>query len=122
MESNLNKMFRQAEILLEQEDTTKYRGVYFLGFHPNIRFECLEEQEENILNIYKSIKKGKPFGCVKSIRKSFHRRNVFITHEYNMNLFDELCSEKILELIEKKNEKFPLLRHFRGRMLAGYCF
>jgi hypothetical protein len=24
-----------------------------------------------------------------------------------MNLFDELCSEKILELIEKKNEKFP---------------
>jgi hypothetical protein len=32
VESTLNKMFRQAEILLEQEDTTKYRGVYFLEF------------------------------------------------------------------------------------------
>jgi hypothetical protein len=32
VESTLNKMFRQAEILLEQEDTTKYRGVYFLDF------------------------------------------------------------------------------------------
>jgi fructose-1,6-bisphosphatase len=100
-------MFRQAEILLEQEDTTKYRGVYFLEFHPETKLDHLEAQQENIINIYKSIKKNKPMGCVKSIRKSFHRRNVFITHEYSMSLFDELCSEKILELIEKKNEKFP---------------
>lgn len=107
IESNLNKIFRQAEILLEQEDTTKFRGVYFLSFHSNIKFDNLEQQQENILNIYKSIKKNKAVGCVKSIRKSSHRRNVFITHEYNMNLFDELCSEKILESIEKKNEKFP---------------
>lgn len=107
VESNLNKIFRQAELLLEQEDTTKYRGVYFLSFHANLKFDHLEEQQEIVLNIYKSIKKNKAFGCVKSIRKSSHRRNVFITHEYNMNLFDELCSEKILELIKKKNEKFP---------------
>ncbi|CAH0253794.1 MULTISPECIES: hypothetical protein [unclassified Chryseobacterium] len=107
VESTLNKIFRQAEILLEQEDTTKYRGVYFLEFHTNVRFDNLEQQEENIISIYKSIKRNKAVGCVKSVRKSFHRRNVFITHEYNMNLFDELCSEKILELIEKKNEKFP---------------
>jgi hypothetical protein len=59
------------------------------------KLDSLENQQEIILNIYKSIKKGKPLGNVKSIRKSFHRRNVFITHEYNMNLFDELCSEKI---------------------------
>lgn len=107
VESTLNKMFRQAEILLEQEDTAKYRGVYFLEFHPNIRFDNIEQQEENIISICKSIKKNKPVGCVKGMRKSFHRRNVFITHEYSMNLFDELCSEKILELIDKKNEKFP---------------
>ena len=107
IESSLNKIFRQAEIILEQEDTTKYRGVYFLEFHSNIRPDTLENQQEIILNICKSIKRGKSYGCVKSLRKSFHRRNVFITHEYNMNLFDELCSEKILELIEKKNEKFP---------------
>lgn len=107
VESTLNKMFRQAEILLEQEDTAKYRGVYFLEFHPNIKFDNIDEQEENIVSIYKSIKRNKAVGCVKGMRKSFHRRNVFITHEYSMNLFDELCSEKILELIDKKNEKFP---------------
>lgn len=107
IESNLNKIFRQAEILLEQENAAKYRGVYFLEFHPHLRLNNLEKQQEMIANIYKSIKKGKPFGNVRSLRKSSHRRNVFITHEYNMNLFDELCSEKIVELIEKKNEKFP---------------
>ncbi|WP_294306653.1 hypothetical protein [uncultured Chryseobacterium sp.] len=107
VESNLNKIFRQAEILLEQEDTTKYRGVYFLEFHSSIRLDTLENHQEIIHNIYKSIKRGKPAGNVKSIRKSSHRRNVFITYEYNMGLFDELCSEKIVELIEKKNEKFP---------------
>ncbi|MDH6252627.1 hypothetical protein M2347_002354 [Chryseobacterium sp. H1D6B] len=106
-ESSLNKIFRQAEIVLEEEDTTKYRGVYFLEFHSNIKLDTLESQQEVILSICKSIKKNKPSGWVKSLRKSRHRRNVFITHEYNMSLFDELCSEKILELIEKKNEKFP---------------
>ncbi|WP_209388815.1 hypothetical protein [Chryseobacterium sp. RR2-3-20] len=107
MESNLNKIFRQAEILLEQENAAKYRGVYFLEFHEHIAIDNLEKQQEIILNIYKSIKKEKPVGVVKNLRKSSHRRNVFITHEYNMNLFDELCSEKIVELIKKKNEKFP---------------
>ncbi|WP_294218618.1 hypothetical protein [uncultured Chryseobacterium sp.] len=107
MESNLNKIFRQAEILLEQENTTKYRGVYFLEFQPNLKFHHPEDQQEIILSIDKSIRKNRPVGHVRNLRKSFHRRNVFITHEYNMNLFDELCSEKIMELIEKKNEKFP---------------
>jgi hypothetical protein len=107
VESTLNKMFRQAEIILEQEDTATYRGVYFLEFHPDIRWSTSEDQEEIILNICKSIKKGRSIGCIKNIRKSSHRRNVFITHEYNMNLFDGLCSEKIVQLINKKNEKFP---------------
>jgi len=107
VESNLNKIFRQAEILLEQEDTAKYRGVYFLEFHSHFKFDHLDDQEENVLSIYKSIRKSKPVGCVKSIRKSCHRRNVFITHDFNLNLFDELCAAKIVELIEKKNEKFP---------------
>jgi hypothetical protein len=107
VESTLNKMFRQAEIILEQEDTATYRGVYFLEFHPDIRWSMSEDQGEIILNICKSIKKGRPVGCIKNIRKSSHRRNVFITNEYNMNLFDGLCSEKIVQLINKKNEKFP---------------
>ncbi len=107
IESCLNKVFRQAEIILEQENTPKYRGVYFLEFHSDIRWNTLEDQQEIIVSICKSIKKGKSSRCVKNIRKCFHRRNVFISHEYNMNLFDELCSGKIVELINKKNEKFP---------------
>ncbi|KQT17045.1 hypothetical protein ASG31_11845 [Chryseobacterium sp. Leaf404] len=107
VESSLNKIFRQAEILLEQKDTTRYRGVYFLEFNQHLKLDHQESQKEIIVDIYKSILKNKPLGCVRNIRKSSHRRNVFITHEYNLNLFDELCSEKILELIEKKNEKFP---------------
>ncbi|MEG0761366.1 hypothetical protein [Chryseobacterium sp.] len=107
VESCLNKIFRQAEILLEKEDASKYRGVYFLEFNQNFKLDNPEFQQEIILDIYKSIRRNKPFGYVKNIRKSVHRRNVFITHEFTLNLFDELGSEKILELIEKKNEKFP---------------
>jgi len=92
---------------LEQEDTAKYRGVYFLEFNKNIKLDNPGCQQEIIRDIYKSILMKKPVGCVKKVRKASHRRNVFITHEYTLNLFDELCSEKILELIEKKNEKFP---------------
>ncbi|WP_294246321.1 hypothetical protein [uncultured Chryseobacterium sp.] len=106
-ESCLNKIFRRAEVLLEEENTAKYRGVYFLEFLADTRWHTPDYQNETIADICKSIKKGKPAGCVRNLRKSAHRRNVFITHEYNMNLFDGLGSGKILELIEKKNEKFP---------------
>ena len=107
VESVLNKIFRQAEIVLETEDTSKYRGVYFFDFH-HLTLELLNEKQEEIIStICRSVKNSKPYGIVKKIRKSPHRRNVFITHDYNLNLFDELNSEKIIELIEKKNEKYP---------------
>ncbi len=107
IESQLNKIFRQAEILLEQEDTAKYRGVYFLEFHHLSKIDLLEKQNEMVFSIVKSIRQNKSYGYVKKIRKSPHRRNVFITPDFTMGLFDELSSEKIIELIEKKNEKFP---------------
>lgn len=107
MESQLNKIFRQTEILLEKEDTPKYRGVYFLEFHQLSKIDLLEKQDEIIQNIRKCIQKKKAFGCIKKMRKSHHRRNVFITHDFNLSLFDGLCSEKIISLIHKKNEKFP---------------
>ncbi|WP_228411706.1 hypothetical protein [Chryseobacterium sp.] len=107
IESQLNKIFRQAEILLEIEDTAEFRGVYFLEFRNISKIDLLEKQVEIVQNICSSIRRNKPFGCVKKIRKSPHRRNVFITHDFNLGLFDELNSEKIIELIEKKNEKFP---------------
>lgn len=107
IECQMNKIFRQTEIILESEDITKFRGVYFLEFK-NISFSGLIENQKDIIrDIIKSIKKQKATGIVKKIRKSPHRRNVFITHDFNLNLFDELHSEKIIELIEKKNEKFP---------------
>ena len=107
IESVLNRIFRQTEIILENEDITKFRGVYFFEFHHISLQDMNEKQDEIIQNICKSVKRGKPYGFVKKVRKSAHRRNVFITHEYSMNLFDELQSEKIIELIEKKNEKYP---------------
>lgn len=90
VESCLNKIFRKAELLLEQEDTTKYRGVYFLELTQHFKLDNPEFQQEIILDIYKSICKKKPVGCVKKIRTSSYRRNIFITHEYNLNLFDEI--------------------------------
>ncbi|UOE40162.1 hypothetical protein MTP09_09560 [Chryseobacterium suipulveris] len=107
VESQLNKIFRTAERLLENEDTPKFRGVYFLEFHNLSKIDLLEKQDDVVQNIVKCIQRGKAFGCVKKVRKSPHRRNVFITHDFNLGLFDGLCSEKIIELIEKKNQKFP---------------
>lgn len=107
IESQINKIFREAEILLEQENTAKYRGVYFLVFHDISNSDLLEKQQEIVDNIRKSIQKQKPIGVVKDIRKSSHRRNVFITYDYNISLFDDLASHKIIEIINKKNEKYP---------------
>lgn len=107
VECILNKIFRETEILLEQENTAKYRGVYFLEFHQITVQDLMEKREKIIRDIRKTIIQKKPFGFVKKIRKSAHRRNVFITHDYTMNLFDGLYSEKIINLIHKKNEKYP---------------
>lgn len=107
MECILNKIFRESEMLLENENTAKYRGVYFLDFCA-VSLQGLHNKRQDIIrHIYKSIRSGKPYGCIKSLRKSPHRRNVFITNDYTMNLFDELASEKILQIIHKKNEKYP---------------
>lgn len=107
IEGQINKIFRQAEILLEEEDTTKFRGVYFLEFRNISGIDLSEKQNEIIHSICKSIRLKKSCGYVKKIRKSPHRRNVFITHDFNLSLFDGLSAEKIIELIRKKNEKYP---------------
>ena len=103
----MNKIFRDVEKRLEQENTAKFRGVYFLELHHVHLGDFLEKQEEIIQNIKKSISRNKPVGFVRKIRKSHHRRNVFITHDFSHSLFDTLSSEKIIELIHKKNEKYP---------------
>ncbi|UJF30066.1 hypothetical protein L0B70_01340 [Kaistella sp. 97-N-M2] len=107
VESQLNKIFRQAEILLEQENTVQFRGVYFLELRNISKTDLIDKNDEIVHNIATCIKKNKFFGYVKKIRKSPHRRNVFITYEYDMTLFDELSAEKIIEVIQKKNEKHP---------------
>lgn len=107
LECQMNKIFRKAELLLEQENTAKFRGVYFLEFRSVTLVDLLEKQQEIIQNIKKSIARNKPIGFVKKLRKSHHRRNVFITHDFSHSLFDTLSSEKIIELIHKKNEKYP---------------
>ncbi len=107
IECILNKVFREAEIILEEENTAKFRGVYFLELQDISIENLIQKREEIIHSICRSIKRNRAYGYVKKIRKSPHRRNVFITHDYTMNLFDSLSSEKIIELIHKKNEKFP---------------
>ena len=111
MESQMNKIFRQCEIILEQINTAKFRGVYFLEFKDirDLNFEM--HRDEITEHIYKSILHNRCTGVVKRIKKSPHRRNVFITHDFTMGLFDELESEKIIHLIEKKNEKYPFYDH-----------
>ena len=106
-ETAMNKIFRQVEINLEKQNATKFRGVYFLEFHNTVPYETPEEMNALMNDIIKSITRKKPYGVVKKIRINAHRRNVFITFDYNMNLFDCLCSGKILELIQKKNHKYP---------------
>lgn len=107
IECILNKIFREAEILLEEENTAKFRGVYFLEFQQITMENLVGKRAEIIHSICRSIKRNKAYGYVKKLRKSPHRRNVFITHDYTMSLFDGLSSEKIIELIKKKNEKYP---------------
>lgn len=107
IEGILNKLFRQAELELEKENTAKFRGVYFLQFRENLEEYLCHNDTKLLADICKSIRKQKASGCVRMVKKSHHRRNVFITHDYSQNLFDTLCSEKIVELIEKKNQKFP---------------
>lgn len=107
IEGQLNRIFRETEIILEKEDITQYRGVYFLEFTYLSMNDLLSKNSEIIQDIYRSIRHGKPRGFVRAVRKSPHRRNVFITHDYNVNLFDGLCSGKIIELIDKKNRKYP---------------
>lgn len=107
VENLMNRIFRQAELQLETENTAKYRGVYFLHFDHLAIHDLVEKHDLITENICRCIRKDRPSGIIRSMRKSRHRRNVFITHDYNLNLFDCLSSEKILEIIHKKNEKFP---------------
>lgn len=57
IECQMNKIFRQVELLLEDEDTAKYRGVYFLEFIPLTMQVLTEKQDEIIQNIKKCIVK-----------------------------------------------------------------
>ncbi len=77
VESCLNKVFRQAEILLEHEDTTKYRGVYFLSFHTHLKFDTAEQQKEIISDIYKSIKKKQSIWLCENYQKIFSPEKCF---------------------------------------------
>ncbi len=111
IESQLNKIFRQAEVELERDFLPLVKGVYFLEFKNLTNINLQDKHEDLVQNICKCILQNKASGFVKKIRKSQHRRNVFITLDYNLSLFDELSSEKIIELIEKKNMKFPYYDH-----------
>ncbi|MDO5616311.1 MAG: hypothetical protein Q4G16_08985 [Cruoricaptor ignavus] len=107
IENQMNKVFRMAEMILEKDVAENYKGVYFITLKPITMLDLLERENDILTDICKAVRRNKTGGFVDSIRKSPHRRNVFITYDYNLNLFDGLCAEKIVELIRKKNQKYP---------------
>lgn len=107
VEGILNKIFRKVEMQLEEKNIKKFKGVYYIKLKELPRSYMIENQDKIQKNIRKSIIKNKAVGCVENIRTSPHRKHVFITYDYHLNLFDALASDKIIELIEKKNQKFP---------------
>lgn len=107
IESQLNKIFREAELIL-QKDVKNLQGLYLIEIDENLALEALKNKEILLKNLLYSIKNLKPKGIFLKIKKIKSEGNVFITFNPEMNLFEELCSEKIKQTIEKKNQKYPL--------------
>ncbi|WP_333852131.1 hypothetical protein [Epilithonimonas sp.] len=104
-ESYINHIFRTVEKLL-----TEYKSLYGI-YHLNIDYtqdDFYQQPEQLIKEISSAITNNKKTKLVKHIRRTPHQRGVLLFLEYRFSLFDELHSDKILEVIEKKNTKYPL--------------
>ncbi|OJX30935.1 MAG: hypothetical protein BGO86_01665 [Chryseobacterium sp. 36-9] len=107
-ESYINHIFRTVENLLSD-----YKSLYGI-YHLNIDYfqdDFYLQPEQLIKEISSAITNNKRTKFVKSIRRTPNQKGVLLFLEYNLSLFDELHSDKILEIIEKKNSKYPLYNH-----------
>ena len=104
-ESYINAVFRDVEKELNQYKSLF--GIHYLDIdyqNPEIFFQ----QEKLTKEILSAITNNKKTGFVKNIRRTPSPKGVFLFLEYSFSLFDELDSEKILDVIKKKNSKYPL--------------
>lgn len=104
-ESYINHIFRTVE-----KELSEYKSLYGI-FHLNIDYfqdDFYQQPEQLIKEISSAITNNKKTKLVKNIRRTPHQKGVLLFLEYQLSLFDELHSDKILEVIEKKNTKYPL--------------
>lgn len=104
-ESYVNHIFRTVESML-----SKYKSLYGI-YHLNIDYfqdNFYQQPEQLIKEISSAITNNKRTKLVKNIRRTPNQKGVLLFLEYQISLFDELHSEKIIELIEKKNCKYHL--------------
>lgn len=104
-ESYINHIFRTVEHLLSEYKSLC--GIY----HLNIDYfqdDFYQQPDQLIKEISSAITNSKKTKFVKHIRRTPHPKGVLLFLEYQQSLFDELHSEKILQVIEKKNSKYHL--------------
>jgi len=104
-ESYINTVFRNVEQELNQYKSLF--GIHYLDIdYQNPEIFC--QQEKLTKEILSAITNNKKTKFVKNIRRTPSPKGVFLFLEYSLSLFDELDSEKILDVIKKKNSKYPL--------------
>lgn len=104
IEVKINQLFRAIEKQLTHENVDA--GIYYIGLHS--RLTDLSNEDLLIKDISSAIQHQKTTKIVTSLRRTPYDKGVLLVLDYSMSLFDELKSEKILQIIEKKNIKFPL--------------
>lgn len=100
----INQLFRNAESILANQKIES--GIYYIGLDPHLT--DFSQEDRLTKDISTAILRLKTTKIVTSIRRTPYEKGVLLVLDYSMSLFDELKSEKILQIIEKKNIKFPL--------------
>lgn len=104
-ESYINSIFRAVEQQLA--DYKSLCGIYYLSID-YLQTEFYTQPGQLVKEIMSAVTNNKRTRFVKHIRRTPHQKGVLLFLEYQFSLFDELHSEKILQVIEKKNSKYPL--------------
>ena len=104
-ENFINVVFRDVEAELQSYNSLC--GMYYLDIDYTDPL-IFTNQSRFTKDILSAITNNKKTRFVKNIRRTPYPKGVLLFLEYRFSLFDELDSEKILEVIEKKNAKYPL--------------
>ncbi|MGV4412791.1 hypothetical protein [Chryseobacterium sp. T1] len=97
----INHIFRDVEKQLIEMQVEK--GIYHIDFSTHVTdFSQKNLLVQEIISTIKQLKKSK---LIKTIRRTPYKKGVLLVLDYGMSLFDALEAEKILHIIEKKNNK-----------------